>query len=137
MFNKSTWLVCLFTVNLLHVEIGRNAVPVPVHGQAFYLTLSASQVESHTLSCTLDARLSSMNKVTSLTLYCSRTYGQAGEFDALAHVDLWNPQAKLLNSLDDSDVEFFGMLSTTDDIKSKLAISWASRLNSTSVWLTA
>ncbi|GFS00933.1 hypothetical protein ElyMa_006411000 [Elysia marginata] len=67
-----------------------------VSGQAIQLDVrtpasdSGDQVGPQSVSCSLDARLTSMEKVTALTLNASRPYGKQDEFDPLAAIDLWS-----------------------------------------------
>ena len=67
----------------------------PVSGQAIELAMSPAsgsgdQVRSHTISCTLDASLTSIEKTTSLNVYASKRNGRVGEFDPLVSLDLWS-----------------------------------------------
>ncbi|GFS00917.1 hypothetical protein ElyMa_006410700 [Elysia marginata] len=68
----------------------------PVSGQAIQLDVrspasdSGNQVGPQSVSCSMDARLTSMEKVTALTLYASRPYGKQDEFDPLAAINLWS-----------------------------------------------
>ncbi|GFS22640.1 C-type lectin-like [Elysia marginata] len=114
----------IMTILFVKVQCG------PVPGPAMHLSFGTSpgrggQVRSNTVSCTLDASLTNLDKVTVLTLYGSKAYGQAGEFDSLATIDLWSPQARLLNTLDAAaGVEAFGQINNVDVKNSQLTISW-------------
>ena len=126
MLHKFTLLIYLITV-LKDVQCG------PISGPAIHLTVSPGQddvdiVRSHTVACTLDRRLTSMVKVTALTLYGSRSYGTAGQFDSLATVDLWSPLARPLGALGDADVDVFGQIGREDVSRSQLGISWKYQL---------
>ena len=128
MLHKFTLFICLMTV-LKDVQCG------PLSGPAIHLTVSPGQddvdiVRSHTVACTLDTRLTSMVKVTALTLYGSRSYGTAGQFDSLATVDLWSPVARPLGGLGDADVDVFGEIGRKDVSRSQLGISWKYQLAS-------
>ena len=98
---------------------------LPVPRQAIHLSISPSGVGSHTVRCTLDARLTSMEKVTSLTVYGPKPYGKADEFDSLASVDLWSPHARLTQDLGDIEAQVFGQIGGPwFEKKSSLEISW-------------
>ena len=121
MLHKFTLFICLMTV-LKDVQCG------PLSGPAIHLTVSPRQddvdiVRSHTVACTLDARLTPMVKATALTLYGSRSYGTAGQFDSLATVDLWSPLPRPLGDLRDADVDVFGEIGRKNVSMSQLGIS--------------
>ncbi|GFN89427.1 hypothetical protein PoB_001593300 [Plakobranchus ocellatus] len=61
---------------------------------------SEGQDKKHylTITCKLDASLTSMEKVTALTLYGPRPYGAVDRMDPLASVDLWTPQPQLVHN---------------------------------------
>ena len=103
--------------------------PVTVPRQAINLTLSPRQATSQTVSCTVNADVAPMDTVTALTLYGSKAFGKAGEFESLATVDLWRPQARLLNGLGDKGVSAFGRIGTGVEKESKLEISWKTSRN--------
>ena len=126
MLHKFTLFIYLMTV-LNDVQCG------PLSGPAIHLNVSPGQddvdiVRSHTVACTLDPRLTSMVKVTALTLYGSRSYGTAGQVDSLATVDLWSPLARPLGGLGDADVDVFGEIGRNDVSMSQLGISWKYQL---------
>ena len=122
MLHKFTLLICLMTV-LKDVQCG------PLSGPAIHLTVTLGQddvdiVRSHTVACTLDPKLTPMVQATALTLYGSRSYVTAGQFDSLATFDLWSPLPRPLGDLRDADVDVFGEIVRKDVSMSQLGISW-------------
>ncbi|GFN87184.1 C-type lectin [Plakobranchus ocellatus] len=114
---------------------GRHLVSRPVSAVPFKLDVlpdSEGQDKKHylTITCKLDASLTSMEKVTALTLYGPRPYGAVDRMDPLASVDLWTPQPQLSDGLDESHVEVLGKLGSGNDSQSWLIFSWKSPMNS-------
>lgn len=95
----------------LHLDV----TPVPICGD---------DKGSHTVTCTLDATLTSMDKVTSLTIFASRLYGKEGEFDPMVAVDLGANRPEVLNDMITSTMNVDGRIGTGAESTSRLRFSW-------------
>ncbi|GFO31298.1 collectin-11 [Plakobranchus ocellatus] len=78
------------------------------------------------VNCSVDANLTDMVTVASLTVFGSKPYGNQGEFDELALVDMWSQSPKLTSDLEDADVVISGKTGPENDSHSYLAMSWNS-----------
>lgn len=84
---------------------------------------------SQNISCILEASLTSIAKVTSLTILASRLYGDEGEFDPIATIDLWSKEPQVMNGIVTQEMNLAGKIGTAGEIKSQLSFSWKTPSN--------
>ncbi|RUS86136.1 hypothetical protein EGW08_006084 [Elysia chlorotica] len=135
---KFALIFCLITPLLFLGDVAGGPLP----GPAIRIILDAgldstAVVRSHSVVCTLNPTLTSLEKVTALTLYGSKSFGAAGQFDPLATFDLWTLGARALGGLSGADVNVFGQIGGIGDTGigggrdppvSQLGISWIPQL---------
>ncbi|GFN76347.1 collectin-11 [Plakobranchus ocellatus] len=76
------------------------------------------------VNCSVDTKLTDIVTVISLTVLGPKPYGNQGEFDELAVIDIWSKTPKLTSDLEDSKVTIHGKASMEKDSHPYLFMSW-------------
>ncbi|GFO31296.1 C-type lectin [Plakobranchus ocellatus] len=124
---------CLHTYPLMLMVLLIITFAASAKGTASAINLDVSHSTDFTtpsglivVNCSVDASLTDMVTVASLTLFGSKPYGNQGEFDELAVVDMWSQSPKLTGDLEDGDVIISGKTGPEHDGHSYLIMSWKS-----------
>ncbi|GFN87185.1 lectin c [Plakobranchus ocellatus] len=133
MLGQLAYLLCFVTLTRTASPFSTTpASTVPIKLDIQPALVGQDEARFLTVSCNLDASLTSMEKVTALTIYGPKPYGTADQMDPLASVDLWTSEPQLFDDLQASDVKVFGNLGSGNDSHSRLIFSWMCPTNSLS-----
>ncbi|GFO01001.1 lectin-galc1 [Plakobranchus ocellatus] len=114
----------LMLMVLLIIIFAASAKGMP---SAINLDVSHTQSGLMVVSCDVDANLTNMVTVASMTLFGSKPYEHQYEFDELAVVDIWSNTPKLTSDqAEDADTVINGKTGPENDGHSYLAMSWNS-----------
>ncbi|GFN85367.1 collectin-11 [Plakobranchus ocellatus] len=117
------FLILLVLISASSAKGASSAINLDVSYTSDPVTQSGSQI----IKCSFNGGLTDMETVASLTVFGSKPYGNQGEFDELAEIDVWSQVPKLITKeLEDAHVVIRGKTDPKHPNQTYLVMSWNS-----------
>lgn len=81
------------------------------------------------VNCSLDALQTNLELVSSLTLFGSRPYGEEGDLNQLAVIDIWSGIPQLASEFEHANISVEGNIPVDRSMESYLLLSWNYPIN--------